>query len=438
MKLSRYTHLFNDGEHYYMFNAETIFISEIDKDLFFCLHDRDFDRIPESTAARLMEKRIIVDDSSRDLYFLNSKTQSLRKSYDTRTLSLIIAPTTGCNFACPYCFEPKKNPKTMTREVEDRIIEYVRSRTLAENISLTWYGGEPLLAFDIIERLYDRIIAETEKKIISHGIITNGFLIDNLVISFFKISGLDNIQISFDGTKDRHDRSRFLKDGNRPTFDIIRANLEKLAADIPDLKIQARINVNRNNIGDFAEMFKLFSDPFRFKNVHVYPGIIREESADGVSMCGRCYSERDLPELYELIEKEGIPVNYLPRIPGKGCMAHSADAFIIGPEGELYKCWEDVSKPNRVVGSIMDGKRGDYGLMMRYMHDCDVFDDKCRKCRVFPICWGGCAYRRYRNMFEEGEFEICSPLRNPELLKRVMLDFIRSGRPESEKFVSMF
>ncbi len=40
--------------------------------------------------------------------------------------------------------------------------------------------------------------------------------------------------------------------------------------------------------------------------------------------------------------------------------------------------------------------------MMRYMHDCDVFDDKCRKCRVFPICWGGCAYRRYRNMFEEG------------------------------------
>ena len=116
-----------------------------------------------------MEKRIIVDDSSRDLYFLNSKTQSLRKSYDTRTLSLIIAPTTGCNFACPYCFEPKKNPKTMTREVEDRIIEYVRSRTLAENISLTWYGGEPLLAFDIIERLYDRIIAETEKKIISHA-----------------------------------------------------------------------------------------------------------------------------------------------------------------------------------------------------------------------------------------------------------------------------
>ena len=62
-----------------MFNAETIFISEIDKDLFFCLHDRDFDRIPESTAARLMEKRIIVDDSSRDLYFLNSKTQSLQE-----------------------------------------------------------------------------------------------------------------------------------------------------------------------------------------------------------------------------------------------------------------------------------------------------------------------------------------------------------------------
>ena len=111
MKLSRYTHLFNDGEHYYMFNAETIFISEIDKDLFFCLHDRDFDRIPESTAARLMEKRIIVDDSSRDLYFLNSKTQSLRKSYDTRTLSLITPPPPGAISHVPIASNQKRTLK---------------------------------------------------------------------------------------------------------------------------------------------------------------------------------------------------------------------------------------------------------------------------------------------------------------------------------------
>lgn len=411
MKLSIYTHLFDERGHYYLFNAETVFISEIDKELYTCLHDRNFGKIPMSTINVLKEKRILVDDEQRDIYYLNCKTKYYGKFYDSKSLSLVIAPTTGCNFSCPYCFEPKKNPKTMTEEVENGIIEFIKSKTRMEEISLTWYGGEPLLAFNRIEKLYDRILAETEKKIVFHSIITNGFLINDRTIDFFKRSGLNSIQISFDGTKDNHDQSRYLKDGHKPTFDTIVANMEKLARAMPELRINARINVNKENITDFTEMYKMFSDAEWCAKIHVYPGIIHEDSADGATMCSRCYTERELPELYELIEKSGIPVNYLPKISNKGCMMQYAESFIIGPEGELYKCWEDVSKPDRTVGSIMEPEKGDYGLLMRYMHDCGPFNEECRKRTVFPVCWGGCGVRRYRNRFNGAEFNLCTPLK---------------------------
>jgi len=80
-------------------------------------------------------------------------------------MSLIIAPTTGCNFECPYCFEPKKNPRSVTKETIDKIIDYVNNQKEIETVSLTWYGGEPLLMEAEIETIHKRLKSETEKKI---------------------------------------------------------------------------------------------------------------------------------------------------------------------------------------------------------------------------------------------------------------------------------
>lgn len=48
----------------------------------------------------------------------------------------------------------------MTPEVEDRLVSFVkeRSRGLSE-LEIGWYGGEPLLQVDKIQRLTERIKA---------------------------------------------------------------------------------------------------------------------------------------------------------------------------------------------------------------------------------------------------------------------------------------
>lgn len=437
MNVSPYTFLFENEGRFFIFNSQSKFFSEIKKELYVMLYDRKTDLIPKEAVGLLKEKKIINDDKNPDLYFHHTLTQFFNESYGSKTMALIIAPTTGCNFECPYCFEPKKNPKSITPEVEDKIIEYINNRDHIESINLTWYGGEPLLMAEEIERIYDRICKETEKKIIHQEIITNAYLINDKVIDFFRRSKMDKIQISIDGVEETHDRTRYTKAGHKPTFRTIERNIDSLTTALPELNVSLRINIHKDNYKDFAILYSRYFKEKRNDRLSIYPGIIRVDSPDKRSFCHYCYHNDDLIELYECLERDGVNIDFMPRIHAKGCMIQRADAFIIGPEGELYKCWDDVSKPEKVVGSIMNDKLYNYDLLMRYMHECNPFDDECRKCSVFPICGGGCSLLRYRNKFENGEFPVCTPLKNPLTLKRVLLKHLKENHQEGRPVISM-
>ena len=50
------------------------------------------------------------------------------------------------------------------------------------------------------------------------------------------------------------------------------------------------------------------------------------------------------------------------------------------------------------------------------------YRDECRDCRVFPICDGGCGYYRYKNLYENGEFNQCSAMKDMAVLEKALLD----------------
>ncbi len=264
----------------------------------------------------------------------------------------------------------------MTKEVEDKIIEYVNNQSHIEVLNITWYGGEPLLMKDSIRRLSKRLKEETEKEIPYQEIISNAYLINQEVIDIFKEIGLRRIQISIDGTRENHNRTRYLKGTKAPTFDKIEDNIELLAKSMPDLEISLRVNINRNNCDDFIAIYEKYQTEYWHKNIYPYPGIIREDSNDGCRLCHSSYSPADLIFLYDYFRKNGVNINIYPRILPKGCMLQRSSAFIIGPEGELYKCWNDVSNPDKVIGSIKDNNLHHYPRLLRYMHECSPFSQE--------------------------------------------------------------
>ena len=65
------------------------------------------------------------------------------------TISAIIW-TVGCNFICPFCYNPQLVKKTTNSISEEEVLSFLKKRKgLLEGISIS--GGEPLLQKDVID-----------------------------------------------------------------------------------------------------------------------------------------------------------------------------------------------------------------------------------------------------------------------------------------------
>ena len=339
-------------------------------------------------------------------------------------LNLVIAPTTGCNFACPYCFEGEKEDKKMTLEVIKDLIVFINSFQKSKKLQITWYGGEPLTAFDIMTEINSRIKKECKVPITSQSLITNGYLIDDKLITFMKSNQFKDMQITFDGAEESHNKTRCLKGNKQPTFDRIMSKMDMVIAEMPlDFSLSVRINVNKDNEMDFITMYKLLKAKYPLKkNLHVYPGFIREPNKDNSMMCYKSLFGKKRYEFYKRIKEYGLIVDFYPKRVPKGCMTCQNESLVIGPMGEIYKCWNDFNHSDKIVGYIKDKRITNPSLISQYTYETTIFSDpKCKECKIFPICDGGCIWYRYQNVIEGKNYNLCTFLSDNSILEECLL-----------------
>ncbi len=430
--LSIYTQWFEDDGKLYLYNAQTGFFSEVPESTITILEERLWNTLSKEELDTLLKYHIldtllkyhIIEYDGSELDYYNERSvELLSAQYDPTVLNLVIVPTTMCNFGCPYCFEPKNNPATMTDEVISDLIQFIASRERVKELNITWYGGEPLLAFERIKKIRKELQQDGLPDIKSEGLITNGYLLTKEVCEYFKSTPLTNIQVTFDGNETSHNKTRCLKGSGEPTFHKIYENLLNAAMILPNVHISARINIDKSNIKDFADMKRKIENDFSdFPNVVVYFGLIRRDTEDGCSLCRSSIKPSDLNELAAKLNHYGLKDKVLPKIQPKGCMMQSSNHYIIGPEGEIYKCWNDVTHKDRVIGHIKDNSIANRTRLMRYLLHTSGQNQECQKCNVYPICDGGCGHYRYRNLFEGGKFNLCISYKDKENLKKALLE----------------
>jgi uncharacterized protein len=94
------------------------------------------------------------------------------------------------------------------------------------------------------------------------------------------------------------------------------------------------------------------------------------------------------------------------------CVATGRQGFVVGPRGEIYRCWTDVGRPSMVVGSIHARETiTDPLLVARCATGVDAYSDpRCLACAVLPICGGGgCAHRRLLADYEGRQDRVRDP-----------------------------
>lgn len=418
MRISRYVHLFTRAEKYYLYNIETSFYCEIDKKLYKLLKDRDLDGLDEEEMLLLKQKKVLIFEDELDNYVLEAGFKFRVNSCNQDTLTLVIAPTTACNFACSYCFEENKKSTIISDEVIEKLIVFINEHIKAKQLEIVWYGGEPLLAFAQIKKIIASIEDNVKIPISNQRLITNGYLLSPEVIDFFQKKKLTAIQVTLDGDRDSHNKTRYTKVDCKSTFDTIINNVDILLSQMPNTRVTVRVNVNSENKDVFFPLYKELSMRWKGKNIYIYPGLIRIDTKDKLSLCSSCITDNNATDFYNELKLQGANLKYYLKQVDKGCMANAMNAYIVGPMGEIYKCWNDVSNPDKIIGYIDKREIINKTLFYRYMTDTNPFEDTiCLKCSFLPICSGGCAWYRYRNKYSNGQFSLCTIYRDFKTLE---------------------
>lgn len=402
MLWSRFNFLFQEAGRFFLYNSLSNSFSELDKDTYALIRQKmengDVD-IPDKDLQSSLEKLKVLTENEQEA-FLRLRYKFLLRRFSTSNLALTINPTLDCNFACPYCFERSHPPKYMTEQVEDDIIKFVKKHGDAKAVNVTWFGGEPLLAFN-------RIVSLTEKfksleLVYEAGMITNGYLLTDRVVSCLDELQIKSIQVTIDGMREVHDSRRCLRNGH-PTFDRIIENIKKAHATCPNIKLNIRVNIDRTNERDFLELYNLFQTE-DFKGILLSPAFV-----DDIENINKCVlnSEEQNNYINRLLREHGIVFSKFYPEPMHECFIRNPNSVVIGPEGELYKCWNDVGKEDRIYG-YLDGRITNEPLLFRYLAASDPFDDEqCKECILLPVCGGGCPYERIKRDYEDNKINVC-------------------------------
>lgn len=378
--------------------------------------DRGFLRI-------LSENSVLVDKSGVYDALLLQKYNRDRLNYDSSKISLTICPTLNCNFGCTYCYEGNKScSKPMTSKVAGLIPEFIQKHQGARQLSIEWFGGEPLLEFEMICHITD-IVMKMDIDFVWAGMVTNGYFLEEDVICHLNGLNIQSIQVTIDGPENIHDKNRPLLSGEG-TFRKIMKNLDALAESNYNGECVIRINLDHNNYHYFPEIESEMQKRYKGKKFYVYAGCIMNETHssclshnDWVNLIIKNYRDNaglSIGDIYPTLEYRNI------------CMATMQNGYVIGPKGELYKCWEDVGKEKYIIGNIASKELVEnQELLALYAVGSDAYsDEKCQKCDIMPLCWGGCANKKIRNNYYGEKDIVYCPSYKQNLIK-LLEEYIR-------------
>ena len=342
----------------------------------------------------------LVHDDLDELSSLRSRY--LQSQSNRNTLVVTILPTDACNFNCFYCFQNKKSIH-MSNDTANALVNFIDSNLSGvKTLKVTWFGGEPLLALNLIQSLSDSLLKLTKRHSCDYEafIITNGYLLTDYTIKSLSQCQIRSVQISLDGDELTHDSRRFLSHGGH-SFNVILRNLKALLE--RNFNVSCRINLDHSNIHSISNLLDTLS---RFlgalkRKLTLSFGLIlpfahldkwdssiclsMDEFSDSVLKFSTYMAELgfNIPDLYP----------FYPSPKNTFCAAVRQNSFLIRPDGSIGKCF-DCDLP---VGDVFRGIAHDSTTKSNLSQwlDFNPFDDlECKNCHVLPICLGGCPFFR--------------------------------------------
>ena len=357
-----------------------------------------------------------IEDSYSDIcelyragqLFAEDSYEEIAKNWNKKSVvkALCLHVAHDCNLRCKYCFadtgEFHGGRCLMSAETGKKAIDFViQNSAERKNIEIDYFGGEPLMNFDVVKEITEYAKAEGEKygKNFRFTVTTNGILLNDEIKEYIN-ENMSNVVLSIDGTKETNDRMRYRVDGSG-SYDTIVPKFQDLAQSRNQDRYYVRGTFTAYNV-DFAKDVIHLAD-LGFKQTSVEPVVAPETedyalTKEHIPAVFKEYEK--LAEEYVKRYKEGNWFNFfhfmidldqgpcvVKRLSGCGA---GHEYLAVAPNGDIYPCHQFVGNSDFLMGNVSEGKIDEN--IKNYFEKSNIYTkEKCRNCFAKFYCSGGCS-----------------------------------------------
>ena len=312
-----------------------------------------------------------------------------------------------CNLRCKYCFAATGDfcmgeRKLLTYEVGKAALDWLVEKSGKRvNLEVDFFGGEPLMNFEVIKQLvaYGRSIEQEKNKKFKFTTTTNCVLMNDEIIDFLN-KEMSNVVISMDGRPEVHDRMRPTANG-RGSYELIAPKAKEFAKRRGDGEYYVRGTFTGFN-KDFGNDVLFLADE-GFEQLSIEPVVTDPK-------CEYALHEEDLPQIFDEYERLGQAYmdrrangkwfnffHFMVDLEGGPCLRKrltgcgAGNEYIaVTPDGDIYPCHQFVGREGYRMGSVLDGTFN-REIQATFANNTVLTKEKCRECWARFYCSGGCA-----------------------------------------------
>jgi uncharacterized protein len=360
--------------------------------------------IAEERLRRLIGRRAVVDAAEDELGAVLGGYRAGSASPASRTITVM--PTSYCNMACSYCGQEHFKAPVDHARVERVVnrVEAMFADPATDDVTVTWFGGEPLLALRVIREMTARFraAAAARGKGYRARLVTNGSLLTSRSIEELHHDlAVVALEVTIDGPEAVHDRRRLKRNGRGGFPRTISALAGAVrAGTVPGLRIGIRMNVdeeNEDHIADLLVDLACYGLAAPQVEIHPFPVHSWGNDVSAVELGARRYARHEA-EWLGLARSLGLRFPTVPnQVKTSTCAATSVQREILDPAGRVYACSEHPLVPGARDTGVVATVEQLAGSAPRPRGQFDDWYDQvgdgqqqCGRCPLLPVCGGAC------------------------------------------------
>lgn len=306
---------------------------------------------------------------------------------------LILGITNSCNFKCRYCQQAEgkilSSRKMMDKETAFRSVDYLYEHSKdAFSVTITFYGGEPLLNFELIKCIVYYSIDKFRTKKVMFNMTTNASLFDKIILDFLVANNF-KLLISLDGDKIMQDKHRKYLHSGEGTFDTVWGNIQYIKDKYTDY-FHSNISFNSVILHDenSENVMRFFTDNDIAENVVT----IRKADMNGIdynsspiSLKINADDKRLENEIYQsFIDRYSDKSLISPVWHHNGPCVPAVRRIFVNADGKFYPCEKVDSDLSCEIGTL------DTGINIKKATEIlnvgELTEQECIKCWAVRFC----------------------------------------------------